>query len=479
MKIAENKKATVIALFLVLTIAATFAALPAANAHYPAWTVRTWAYIYATPNPIGVNQETLFIFWLNAVPPTAGGAYGDRWTGFMIDIIKPDGTNETIGPFKSDAIGGGFTTYTPTQVGEYTVQLRFPGNVITGLPTASGVPMTNAAVNDTYAASTSDKYTLTVQQEPIQAYEETPLPSGYWTRPINGINRNWWQIAGNWLNAGDTGPGAPGTGPTTKLNPYSEGPESAHIMWAREYWAGGIMGGQSGDISYYTGQSYEVYWNAPIILNGKFYYSVQTPPRFGYYCVDLYTGQTEYFYNTTGPVVFQGYPGANPSGTINQQFLAFGQVYNYDSPNQHGGFPYLWSTTAATTNTWMMYDAFTGNYICSIANVSSGGTTVYGKDGSILRYSLTTTAGKQYLRCWNTSRAIWWNSAFDSPTYDPSAGFSSFYYWEWRPYLNMTFNGEKGFSLNVSISPVIGQTTIRAVREDQFVIGGSEGSNNE
>jgi hypothetical protein len=111
--------------------------------------------------------------------------------------------------------------------------------------------------------------------------------------------------------------------------------------------------------------------------------------------------------------------------------------------------------------------------------VSSGGTAVYGKDGSILRYSLATSGGKQYLRCWNTSRAIWWNSAFDNPTYDPAAGLSSFYYWEWRPYLNSTFNGDKGFSLNASISPAIGQTTIRAVREDQFVIGGSEGSNNE
>jgi hypothetical protein len=493
----KNRIAIAIVFALIITMIIPMFALQGAYAHYPAWTQPTWAYVYATPNPIGVGQQTLFIFWLDSVPPTANGQYGDRWTGFMINIVKPDGKNDTLGPFSSDAIGGGYASYTPTQVGNHTVQLIFPGNVITGLPSASGLPMNNVAVNDTYAASSSDPYILKVQEQPIPAYEETPLPTDYWTLPVNGINRNWYQVTGNWLSAGDTGPGAVGTGSAIKYNPFSQGPESAHIMWAREYWAGGIMGGQTNDKSYYTGQSYEIYWNNPIILNGKLYYSVQTPPRYGYYCVDMYTGQTNYFYNTTGPIVFQGYPGANPSGSINQQLLAFGQVYDYDSPNQHGGFPYLWSTTAATTGTWMMYDAYSGNYICSIANVtqtetrpggaSSGvttgatGTSLYGKDGSILRYNIVnlgnTTNPKYYLQVWNTSRAIWYNPIFDTPTYDPSSGLSSFYYWEWRPYLNNTYDGRKGFSLNASIPTV--QGTIRAVREDQYVIGGTVGSNDE
>jgi hypothetical protein len=488
MKLSNNKTTITIATALILTMTFSMFALSPVNAHDPPVTVPTWAYIYATPNPVGVNQNTLFIFWLDAVPPTASGAYGDRWSGFMINIMKPSGTNDTIGPFTSDAIGGGYAKYAPTESGNYTVQLIFPGNVITGLPSGNGLPMNNAAVNDTYAASLSDPYSLTVQEQPIAPYEETPLPTDYWTRPINGINRNWWQVAGNWLNAGDTGPGAPGTGPTTLYNPYSTGPESAHIMWAREYWAGGIMSGQTGETSYYNGQSYEIYWNTPIILNGRFYYSVQTPPRYGYYCADLRTGETVYFYNTTGPIVSQGYPGANPSGTINQQLLSFGQVYNYMSPNQEGGFPYLWSTNGPN-DTWMMYDAYTGNYICSIKNIPVGpmawgraqpwGTTVYGKDGSILRYNIVnigTSSSPDYrLQVWNTSRVLWWNAAFDAPNYDPSAMFSSFYYWEWRPYLNSTYDGSKGYSLNVTIPAV--QGTIRAVREDQFVIGGTTGSN--
>ena len=38
-----------------LTITA-FIALPIANAHTPAWTVPTNAYVIAAPNPIGVGQ---------------------------------------------------------------------------------------------------------------------------------------------------------------------------------------------------------------------------------------------------------------------------------------------------------------------------------------------------------------------------------------------------------------------------------------
>ena len=41
----------------------------------------------------------------------------------------------------------------------------------------------------------------------------------------------------------------------------------------------------SPDNSYYSGQSYESYGGPTIILNGKFYYSVGTNPREGWYVV--------------------------------------------------------------------------------------------------------------------------------------------------------------------------------------------------
>ena len=169
--------------------------------------------------------------------------------------------------------------------------------------------------------------------------------------------------------------------------------------------------------------------------------------------------------------------------------LSFGQIHNYESPNQHGGIPYLWATNtdadgaskSTPPNTWYMYDAFTGNYICSLNNTNlATGTAVYGKDGSILRYQLanlgTSAAPNYYLRVWNTTRAI-----LDS---HPEIGN---WYWRWRPFLNYTHDGRLGFSLNVSIASILGprnavvnQTgTIKTVREDQYVIIGTDGRNDD
>ena len=226
------------------------------------------------------------------------------------------------------------------------------------------------------------------------------------------------------------------------------------------------MGGQAGSTSYYTGRSYETFGGGLIVLNGKLYYNVLAPPRIGWYCVDLRTGEEMYYHNTTGPIsLITGGFGFDFSGDIDTEALSFGQIYNYDSPNQHGGFPYLWSVDGPEPNTWMMFDGFTGKYICSIGNVSSGGTTVYGKDGSILRYQLSTS--QDYLRVWNTSRAIWYEDEFDSN-----------YYWVWRPDLGTVYDGNNGFSLNVSI-PADLQGSISAVVEDEYVLVSSNGQNDK
>jgi len=462
--------------FLLLTFAATIATLPTIYAHDPPWQTPTWAYMSAAPNPIGVGQQIIIVMWLNDYPRTAVGAYGDRWDNMYIDITKPDGSKETLGPFTSDPVGTAYTNYVPTQAGEYTIVFRFDGDTITGEPRPPGGWLWFGAedfIGDIMLPSTSEPVTLTVQQEPIQEYQETPVPEGYWTRPIYGANREWYQVAGNWLSGS-----AQNVGPTTNFG-YGTGPESAHIMWARQFWDGGIMDTRTGSKSYYTGLSYESYGlSPPIILNGRLYYDVLAPPRYGWYCVDLRTGEELYFHNTTGPIAGQtnNYPTKSGndfdfSGVLAEGMLNFGQVYDYESPNQHGGFPYLWSTGqvgsvyggTGESSTWQMFDAFTGNYICSIKNVPPGATT-YGKDGSILKYNIDTRNNR--LTVWNTSLAIWYKESWDSNQY-----------WMWRPYLNNTFDGNYGYSLNVSIPSGL-PGSARAIREGEFIIGGSAGKNN-
>jgi hypothetical protein len=430
----------------------------------------------AAPNPVGIGQQMIIVMWLNDYPRTAVGAYGDRWDNMYIDITRPDGSPETLGPFTSDPVGTAYTNYVPTQVGDYTFVFRFDGDIITGEPRPPAGWLWFGAevfIGDTMLPSTSAPVTVTVLQDPIQEYQETPIPEGYWTRPIYGANREWYQVAGNWL-AGS----AQVCGPTTNFG-FGKGPESAHIMWARQFWDGGVMDTRFGSKSYYTGLSYETYGlSPPIILNGRVYYDVLAPPRYGWYCVDLRTGEELYFHNTTGPIVGQtnNYPTKSGndfdfSGVLAEGMLNFGQVYDYESPNQHGGFPYLWSTGqvgsvyggTGEASTWQMFDAFTGNYICSIKNVPPGATT-YGKDGSILKYNVDTRNNR--LTVWNTSLAIWYKEAWDSNQY-----------WMWRPYLNNTFDGNYGYSLNVSIPNDL-PGSARAIREGEFIIGGSAGKNN-
>lgn len=473
MKIKRKTFGSLIALILILTMTLPIINLPIAKAHSPPWVYPTWCYCVVVNEVIGVGQTEKIIFWVNSLPPTANGQYGDRWK-FTIDIMKPDGRNETLGPLTSDPVGSGYTMYTPAEPGNYTIVVKFPETSLTGIPKKPGVPDSQqtgyAYINDTYLASTSDPVSFYVQEEPIELWHETPLPNEYWVRPIHSANIYWYTLAGNWL-----GGAAQNVGPTTNFG-YGLGPESPHIMWSTPAFTGGLMDARFGDYGYVTSH-YQGLTFSPLILDGKIFFNApNSQMKVGWYCLDLYTGEQLYFRNTTGPVTGIG-GGFDAHGSIAEQSLAFAQIYDPELANQMGGYPYLWSTTAATSNTWLMYDAYTGNYICSVANVSSSGTAVYAKDGSILRYNLAGSGANMRLTVWNTTQAIWFKGTqqmFESGDY---SGFSGNNYESWRPYLNYTFDGNHGFSLNVSIPAV--QGSIRAVREDQFVIGGTPGSNNE
>jgi len=182
MRILTNKsKVSSVTLILVLTIAATWAALPTANAHTPPWEVRTYAYILVAPNPVGVGQTALVLFWLDNYPPTASGAGGDRWRNLEVEVTKPNGDKQTLGPFTSDPVGSCYTYYTPDQAGTYTFVFTFPGQVLS-LTGPTGIPGRDSPyINDTYLASSATT-TLTVQQEPIPEPITYPLPTEYWTR---------------------------------------------------------------------------------------------------------------------------------------------------------------------------------------------------------------------------------------------------------------------------------------------------------
>jgi PQQ-like domain len=484
MKPLSNKiQAFLISAFLLSTIGATIVALPSASAHYPAWTIPTWCYATTSPNPVGVNQQALIVFWTDKVPYTAVGAYGDRWT-FTVDVAKPDGSKETLGPTTSDPVGGGYFVYTPTQTGTYSFVAKFPGATLTGNPVPPP-PLTYQQgggdyINDTYLPSESAPTTLVVQSTPVTAHTEPGLPTGYWTRPINVMNRGWWVIAGNWLG---------GPSPFNSFNQYTTAPGTSHIVWTKAAEMGGIVGGLQ-DISYYTGSAYEIYWTPPIIIGGKLYYNELAGPRYGFYCVDLRTGEQVWWQNSTGPVQIGSMTPAHISGTdIPWMYprLSFGQVFDYESPNQHGALAYLWSTytnpeaatysypimnpdgrtystnsysftAAAGTTVWQMWDAFTGQYICSIANVPSGSMWM-AKDGSILIYQYNS---RGWMALWNSSQALAYPNVNNQHL---TAGEA--YYWMWRPPVGRTVDGSNGWMWNASV-PVGGSIGVVA---DDIIVG--------
>jgi hypothetical protein len=365
MPILRNSIASLIAVFLMATIAFTLFALPTANAHEPPWNIQLYLYITSTPNPVGINQEVTIVFWLNYVPPTAAGAAGDRWL-YYLDIVKPDNSKQTVGPLTSDPVGGSYYLFTPEAIGTYTVTARFGPQVLTGDTGTGiyngmgfgGVPI--PFLNDTFLEASATS-TFTVQEELLPNPPTYPLPSEYWTRPIEGENNNWYTIGSNWL----------GFQQARSFQPDGIAPNSAHVMWSKPISDGGVVGGtNTGEdgMTYYDGTAYEGKFSYPIIIYGRLYYAVplsDTSSGGGYACIDLRTGENIYSQDMSMP--------------------NFGQIYDYESLNQHGVIPngYLWRVTG--TN-WSAYDPLTGDWLFDLYNAPSGVAGMFGGLGTSVGY---------------------------------------------------------------------------------------------
>jgi outer membrane protein assembly factor BamB len=448
MQISKTKlKGFIIALFLMLTITASsiMVALPIANAHTPPWKIPTYAFITANPNPVGVGQEVFVMFWLDRVVPGATGVSGDRYRNLNVEVTKPDGNKETLGPFTSDSIGGSFTKYTPDQTGTYNFTFTYPGQVLS-LIGPNGLPGTaNDNVNDTFLPSNATT-TLTVQQEPIKSTPDTPLPTEYWARPIEGQNTVWATIASNWLCESYS----VSTGHYF-VQPDGIAPNSAHIMWTRVIQNGGVVGGSYDidGVSYYSGASYEPKFQNPLIINGRLFYNLPLSDAVsggGYICVDLQTGEEVWYSDKIG-VTGSAAPG-------------FGQLFNYDSMNQHGVIPngYLWQVTGTT---WSAYDSLTGKWLFNLTDVPSGGN-IYGPNGEITRYILNYPG--RWLALWNNTRQ---DMGLEAAT---GTGTNAY---QFRP-VGKTVNMSTAYSWNVTIPTlpnVGGSPTIQRIFPDDLLLG--------
>ena len=418
----QNKKALAIAMLLTLTISLTLVTFPT-NA---AISKKTYPFIGAMPNPVGVGQEVLLHFGIS--DPTVHPQEG--WEGITVTVTKPDGTTQTLGPFKTDTTGGTGFVYQPTTAGTYYLQTHFPEQILQYERPGRTFPAGTIML-----ASDSEKLTLTVTQEPREYFPNIPLPSEFWTRPINSQFRDWYTVAGNWLAT-----------PPNRYAPYNDAPESPHILWVTQLAEGGLVGGDLGPQGYETGDAYEGKFTSQIILNGVLYFCRQIPqtiPAAQNTPMNTTTleQQTVAVDLKTGKELWNKVLGDN-------ERIAFGQQMYWKTMNMYGAFAYIWTVTGST---WKAYDPLTGRWEYTMINVPSG-TRNYGPNGEILIYTLNQARG--WMTQWNSTSVVYktyLNFYLNSRNGDDVV--NAYYYSQrWRPQ-GITFDCNAPFNVSAQWIP--------------------------
>jgi len=343
--------------------------------------IPTYAYINVAPNPCGVGQAVTVNFWL-AVPQ----ADGEKAINMTVKVTHPDGTTETLGPFTSDFTGGTYTRYTPTVTGNYTFQFFYGGQTLAGAPNMFGGPTFAGYIE---LPSQSEVKTLTVTNTAATGVPFTPLPADYWWQtPVNAENvQTWASITGSWMGySANTFAITGGFNATGNYNPYTQTPNTAHILWTKPWCVGGVAGGALGNdeqnSNFWTTSQYDPKY-APVIMNGIMYstwYTTTTSSQQGIMATDLYTGKTLFTINTT-------------------YALRCGMQVNFENINQYGVVgPYIIAQSGGGLFStgpinWFIFDAMTGQYLCEVTNAPSFGQVGQDANGNIIGYSWQSSVG--------------------------------------------------------------------------------------
>ncbi len=340
--------------------------------------IPTWVFATISPNPVGVGQQFSIVLFNPQVPYQAQDTNDIRYK-YHVVITKPDGTTETLpssGSLTSDSTGTTYTKYTPEQLGNYSVMVVFE-QLYWRWSTFDTANAGQDYYGTTYLSS-NRTYTVTVQQDPIASTQISyyPLPTEYWSRPIEGQDNTWGAVSSHWLNsAADRDFGSP----NNRVQTQGTAPNSGHILWTKPTEDGGVVGGEadafSGDREgqvFNAGHQYQTRMqDTSIIMYGRLYYQEPITWSGGggaWVCVDLKTGQ-EVWRNQT--------MSATPS---------FGFYHEYDDMNQHGIINpgYLFSSNFGTA----IHPRYgTTPTTLNITSVPSG-TIVAGPKGEQLRYIL-------------------------------------------------------------------------------------------
>jgi hypothetical protein len=288
-------------------------------------------------------------------------------------------------------------------------------------------------------ASDSAKLTLVVGDVQLRFNPGVPLPTEYWTRPINAQFREWYTVsASSWMNL-----------------EYNDAPNSPHILWTKPLTVGGLVGGDLGlvgsgakSVGFNIGDAYQGLYTSRFIIAGILIYSYHTGARpLEYTAVDLRTGE-ELWTRTF----------------LDNQSIALAQLFYWQSYNSQGSWPYLWVTVGTT---WYAFNPFDAKQRFTIYNVPSG-TNIIGERGEIYRYTVSQSGG--YMQLWNMSALIsmqggWGSNNYPGPnlatTYNATATNSTGH---------LTTAAARAWAFNITIPKGL-PGSVRAVKLGDRVVG--------
>jgi hypothetical protein len=342
--VSKTKAATTIALILLMASTAGLFSIPVVSAAEvavpgplpagatPSVTITPVPHLSFRPNPVGVGQTFIVNLWLT--PSVHASRHHPEYD---VIITKPDGTADTIKMESYPADSTAWFEYVASEVGTWKLKFVFPGTYFPGGTVPGGFfeGATVTLLPAYYSPVSTEEETLTVQDAVVLPWPEDALPTDYWTRPVHVENRQWWPYSGNWPATGYNGMGTdkwdelyPGCNPywtyssmgmSSRLTPWVQGPNSAHILWKRQDNLAGLIGGQAGKYGVSGEPS-----GPSIIYSGRVYDSY-TKPGLGsstsastmFRCYDLRTGQVYWEYPVTttssGGFFFGGTSGLIPN----------------------------------------------------------------------------------------------------------------------------------------------------------------------
>ncbi|TFH23039.1 hypothetical protein E4G67_03630 [Candidatus Bathyarchaeota archaeon] len=187
----NKNKNLVVALFLICALTLTLVPFSPASAADPRQ-MTSYCYLNVEPNPVGVGQQTYISLWVDT--PFADANYDNpvRRHDYKLTITDPDGNVALTQswPVVEDTTGVTFTSFVPIKVGIYTAVFEYAGQTYVWNATTTQRQWTGTII-----LPASRTMNFTVQQDPLPfPLYSYPLPTEYWTRPIEGQNLAWYTI---------------------------------------------------------------------------------------------------------------------------------------------------------------------------------------------------------------------------------------------------------------------------------------------